>query len=405
MVADIARLAEAHLDGARILSDVHEFSGRFVAFPSEEAHIAHTLWVMHTHLMDCWDSTPRLAMLSPEPECGKTRVLEVSEVLVPRPVEAINVTPAYLFRKVDDPDGRPTILFDEIDTVFGFKAGDNEELRGLLNAGHRKGAVAGRCVVRGKTILTEEIPAYCAVAMAGIGDLPATIMGRSVILRMRRRAPNEVVTPWRRRLYFDEGNALRERMMAWAQMVEDELTDTWPDMPDGIEDRPADVWEALLAVADAAGGEWPDRARVACVALVTESRDSTPSLGIRLLKDLKQIFDGADHMSTADILLALCALEEAPWGELRGKPLAARGLSRILRQYKVKSATVRIGDKTAKGYYADDLWDSWERYLPAPKVTDVTHVTHPGETDTAKQDTPPVPHRSVTSETKVTTER
>ena len=199
-------------DGAKILSDVHEFTGRFVAFPSEEAHIAHTLWIMHTHLMGCWDSTPRLAMLSPEPECGKTRVLEVSELLVPGPVEAINVTPAYLFRKVADPAGRPTILFDEIDTVFGPKARENEEIRGLLNAGHRIGAVAGRCVVHGKTVLTEEIPAYCAVAMAGIGDLPDTIMGRSVVLRMQRRAPNEVVTPWRRRVYFDEGNALHERM-------------------------------------------------------------------------------------------------------------------------------------------------------------------------------------------------
>ena len=91
---------------------------------------------------------------------------------MPRPVEAVNVTPAYLFRKVADEAGRPTILFDEIDTAFGPKAKDNEEIRGLLNAGHRKGAVAGRCVVKGKTVMTEEIPAYCAVALAGLGGLP-----------------------------------------------------------------------------------------------------------------------------------------------------------------------------------------------------------------------------------------
>jgi hypothetical protein len=122
--------------------------------------------------MDAWESTPRIAFLSPEPGSGKTRALETSELLVPNPVEAVNVTPAYLFRKVGSPEGRPTILFDEIDTVFGPKAGDHEEIRGLLNAGHRRGAVAGRCVVRGKEVFTEEIPAYCSVALAGLGNLP-----------------------------------------------------------------------------------------------------------------------------------------------------------------------------------------------------------------------------------------
>ena len=104
---------------------------------------------------------------------------------MPRPVHAVNTTPAYLFRKVSDPDGLPTILYDEIDTVFGPKAKDNEDIRGMLNAGHRNGAVAGRCVVRGKIVETEELPAYCAVALAGLDDLPDTIMTRSVVVRMK----------------------------------------------------------------------------------------------------------------------------------------------------------------------------------------------------------------------------
>ena len=145
-VSEAFAAAEAYepASGAALLNDVHAFLGRFVAYPSEDTHIAHVLWIVHTHLMDAWESTPRIAFLSPEPGSGKTRALEVSELLVPRPVEAINVTPAYLFRKVGNPEGRPTILFDEIDTVFGPKARDNEEIRGLLNAGHRRGAVAGR---------------------------------------------------------------------------------------------------------------------------------------------------------------------------------------------------------------------------------------------------------------------
>src|SRR4051794_38681686 len=186
--------------GADVLTDVEAFLARFVIYPSEAARVAHVLWIGHAWFMDEWDSTPRIAFLSPEPGSGKTRALEVTELLVPRPVEAINVTAAYLFRKVDDEDGAPTVLFDEIATVFGPKARDHEDVRGLLNAGHRKGAVAGRCVVRGKTVETVEYPAYCAVAMAGLGDLPDTILTRSVAIRMRRRARSETVEPFRRRL-------------------------------------------------------------------------------------------------------------------------------------------------------------------------------------------------------------
>ena len=144
-----------------------------ISYPSEHAHVAHTLWIAHTHSMERWGLyASDCFSFSPEPGSGKSRCLEVSELLVPRPVEAVNVTPAYLFRKVADEAGRPTILFDEVDTVFGPKAKDDEEIRGLLNAGHRRGAVAGRCVVRGKLVETEEIPAYCAVALAGLGGTP-----------------------------------------------------------------------------------------------------------------------------------------------------------------------------------------------------------------------------------------
>src|SRR5215218_8427736 len=182
------------IGGAELLDDVESFLARFVAYPSKAARIAHC-W-----FMDSWESTPRIAFLSPEPGSGKSRALEVTEPLVPRPVHAVNTTPAYLFRKVSDPDGAPTILYDEIDTLFGPKAKDNEDVRGMLNAGHRRGALAGRCVVKGKTVLTEELPAYCAVALAGLDDLPDTIDSRTIKIRMRRRAPGEKVEPWRHRV-------------------------------------------------------------------------------------------------------------------------------------------------------------------------------------------------------------
>jgi Protein of unknown function (DUF3631) len=352
------------LNGAQLLEQVEAFLARFVAFPSEHTRVATTLWAAHTHALDAFETTPRLALLSPEPGSGKTRALEIIELLVVRPLLTVNVTPAYLFRKVSDEAGPPTILYDEIDTVFGPKAKDNEDIRGMLNSGYRKGATAGRCVVKGRTIVTEELPSYAAVVMAGLDDLPDTIMSRSIIVRMRRRAPHELIDPYRRRVHQDEGHELRDDLAAWVSTIWAKLQDAWPDLPVGIEDRNADIWEPLLAIADAAGGDWPKRARVAAVALVADSMGGAHSFGVRLLADLRTIFGNEPFMPTVAVLEQLLALDESPWGDLRGKALTARGLSQRLSKYEVKSKQQRIGDKNHRGYERTDLLDAWVRYLP-----------------------------------------
>ena len=339
--------------------------------------MAHVLWIAHTWRLDAWDSTPRIAFLSPEPGSGKSRALEVTELLVPRPVHAVNTTPAYLFRKVADEAGKPTILYDEIDTVFGPKAKDNEEIRGMLNAGHRKGAVAGRCVIRGKAIETEELDAYCAVALAGLNDLPDTIMSRSVVVRMRRRAPGEVVEPFRRRVHGPQGEVVRKAIEEWVPLIP---AGAWPEMPDEITDRNADVWEALFAVADAAGGDWPERARTSAVTLVTDVTAKSESLGVILLSDIRAVFEqsGRDTLPTDLLLNGLANLEESPWGTVfRGNPIDNTGLAKRLRRYEIGSKTIRNGGDVFRGYDSADFLDVWERYLPSSdlSVTPVTSVT------------------------------
>ena len=359
-----------------ILHAVYDFLGRFVSYPSEHARTAHTLWCVHAHLMHLWDTTPRLAFLSPEPASGKSRALEVTELLVPCPVMAVNVSPAYMFRKVGSEDGLPTILFDEIDTVFGPKAKENEEVRGLLNAGHRRGAVAGRCVVHGKTVVTEEIPAYAAVALAGLGWLPDTILTRSIVIHMRRRHAGERVDPFRRRIHAVQGHAIRRRIEIWARGQSNEIE--WPELPPGIEDRDADVWEALIVVANMAGGDWPDRGRAAAVALVAASKEAEPSLGIRLLADTRIAFGDAEQLATTTLIHALRELPESPWNDLKGRPLDERRLAARLRQYGIKPRVVRIGGATPRGYRREDFVDAWERYLLPLAAGSATTAT--GET-------------------------
>ncbi|MFJ1707850.1 DUF3631 domain-containing protein [Kitasatospora sp. NPDC088346] len=367
-------------DGAALLDAVEAHHRRFNVFPSEAAYVAVVLWDAHAHLMDSFEATPRLAFLSPEPASGKTRALEIVETLVPRPLVTVDISQSALFRSVSDGDARPTVLFDEIDTVFGAAAGGNEELRGLINAGYRRTGGVIRAVRDGDNHVVRKFPVYAALAMGGLGDLPDTIMSRSVIVRMRRRAPNETVEPFRQRINEPEGHALRDRLAAWADTVRERIEGAWPELPDGVTDRPADVWEPLLAVADAAGGHWPTRARAACLELVHAAKaNDKGSVGIRLLADLRDVFNGAERLTSATIIERLTSMDDAPWADLDSRPLNTRSLSKMLGDYvtaandPIRPRNIKIGTAVAKGYYAADLTDAWARYCqPVPETSATT---------------------------------
>jgi hypothetical protein len=338
-------------------------------------------WIMHTWCLDYFDTTPRLALLSPEPGSGKTRALEVMDTLVRYPMQTINVSTSYLFRSMVREDDlgrvlRPTVLLDEADTIFGPRASrDHEDLRGFINGGYRRGAKIGRNEYRGKTIVPTEFPSFAAVAIAGLDDLPDTVMTRSIVIRMRRRRPDEQVAPYRRRHFEDLGRSIGERIDAWCAFHELDLTEPVRDFPPGIEDRAADIWEPLIAIGDCAGGDWRERIRAASVELVGASQSTGETLGIRLLSDIRQVFGNQPSMTTADLLAALNGLDDSPWGDIRGRALDARSLSRRLRRYDIGSRTIRKGETVAKGYSVEDLHDAWSRYLPPLPPESVTSVT------------------------------
>jgi hypothetical protein len=356
--------------GHAVLDDVCAFVRRYVVLPVEQGYDALTLWLAHAHVIDAFESTPRIAFLSPEPASGKSRSLEVAELLVPRPMLAVNATPAALFRAVANQDERPTVLFDEIDTLFGPRAKENEELRGLLNAGHRRSGSAYRCVGEGTAQEVRAFPAFAAVALAGLGDLPDTIYSRSIVLRMRPRRPDERVGEFRARVVRPLGEALHDRLAAWAHDHADELAACRPTLPEGVRDRPADVWEPLLAVAETAGGRWPTYARDACATLVEDARVSRPvGRGVRLLADLRTVADeiGGDHLQSVTLVQRLTGLAESPWADLDGRPLTERRLADLLRPYKI--APTRNKDGGHRGYYLSAFGDAWARYVPQPPPT------------------------------------
>jgi hypothetical protein len=366
----------------QLLDEVRTFIKRFCAFPDEHCLAAVTLWAAHAHMVEYFHTTPRLALISPEPASGKTRVLEVLDLIVPAPMFAFNASAPTVYRKLKQQ--QVTLLFDEVDTIWGCKGqDDNESLRALLNAGYKQGAVVPRCV--GSSHDVEDFPVFCAVALAGIGELPDTIMTRSVIIKMRRRGPTEKVENFRPRRHDAEGHALRERIADWAADVGQTAGEAWPTMPSGVVDRNEEIWEPLIAVADQAGGHWPDTAREACVAMCKAAEDRRVSLGIRLLGDLRTIFGDSDKLSTAYIIETLVSPnsgldDDAPWAEIKGKGNAidSRKLAQLLKRYGVKSQKVRIHEATLRGYRREHLDDAWQRYLP-PVPAEAEQVEHPDQ--------------------------
>ena len=352
-----------------ILDDARAFIRRFCAFPDEHCLTAVTLWAAHSHAIEGFETTPRLALISPEPGSGKTRVLEVLDLISAEPMHCLSASPAALFRTLQD--RRVTLLFDEVDTIFQRRgtADANEDLRALLNAGYRRGASIPRCV--GPRHDIAQFPVFSAVALAGLGDMPDTIMSRSIIIRMRRRAPHEIVEPFRRRDHAPDGHEIREELAAWSADALSRLADARPVLPNGITDRPADVWEPLIAIADEAGGDWPDRARAACLHLVEAAKDRRQSLGVRLLSDLRIIFADAIALPTKTILSRLKSPEDsgldadAPWADLAGVGLTDRKLAAILKTYGIKSKKVKIDGIALQGFRREDLQDPFARYLPA----------------------------------------
>jgi hypothetical protein len=361
-------------DGAEILDRVLAFFRRFVAFPDEHCLTAVALWTAHTHVVKSFYVSPRLVLDSAEPGSGKTRVLEILNLLCRMPEMTIMASTAALFRMIAE---HPiTLLFDEIDAIFSPKAaGNSEDLRALLNAGYKRSATIPRCVGDAKSMKVVRFEVYSPVALAGIaGNMPSTITTRAVTIHMRRRAPGETVEPFRERYAEPESKPIKAALAAWLQSESAALYLAEPKMPDGVNDRPAEVWEALLAIADAAGGDWPDKARDACRHFVLDTAAEGVSLGQQLLVDIRRVFTDRDRMSTADVIDALIKLDESRWADMWGKPLDPARLAKELRRYEVAPVPFQGSDgKTTRGYttYAvatkdhksAGLTDAWNRYL------------------------------------------
>jgi putative DNA primase/helicase len=347
------------IDGASLLDDIEKVFRRHIVLP-EGAGVALALWVLHAWTFDAGDISPYLLLVSPEKRCGKTSVLILLSYLTPKAELASNISPSAVYRYVQDV--RPTLLIDEADSFLK----ENEEMRGILNSGHTKVAAnVLRNVERNGEHKTKRFSCWAPKAIAGIKALADTLEDRSIVVRLQRKTKAANVERLRRR-DGDELALLRRRAARWADDNFSQLTDPDPDVPNALNDRAADNWRPLLAIADLAGGRWPQRARDAACVLSGEGRDM-PSIGIELLADIREAFGRErDVLSSAELVEQLARDPERPWAEWdRGKPLTPRQLAGLLRPFSILSETIyRPRSPDAKGYRRARFEEAWEVYLP-----------------------------------------
>jgi hypothetical protein len=363
-------MLKKHIIAGDLLQYLADFIKKYVVISTAQLIII-SLWVVHTYLIDYAETTPYLNIYSPEKRSGKTRLLEVLELLANNPWLTGRVTTAVLARKIDKE--HPTLLLDESDTAFKGEKEYSQTLRGILNSGYRCTGKSSICIGQGANIGYKDLSTFCPKAIAGIGSLPDTIADRSIPIELRRRSKNETISSFRLKDVGQEATIMKEYIIRWVSKLK--LSDKKPAVPEQLNDRAADCLEPLFVIADAAGGEWPEKARKSALELVTGGARDDESLGIHLLNDIKKVLDPSNQLFSADLADALNKIEESPWGDLDGRPLDNRKLASLLKPYGIHPSNIRKDDLVKKGYHGTDFQDAWLRYLPENAIPSATSAT------------------------------
>ena len=336
-------------DGAALMRNLETFFLRYVVLPLKTA-LPLGLWTTATYLFENFDAFPYLAVSSPVPQCGETRLLEILEMVVSNPRRASNISEAALFRVIEK--FKPTLMLDEAETLKG-KSERAEYLRQILNAGNRRGAVASRCVGQGASLDVKDFSVFCPKVVSGIGTFPPTIADRAICVPMQRRKKSDSIARLAVRAVKPEGELLRCQASAFAIQRQAEIGTAYERTAlEFLGDRDADSWAPLFAVLAVADPARMPELRV-CAEFLTGAKAADAaddSLSLRLLNDLRDVWPESEPYAFSEMLKdRLRDIKDGPWGESEVN-LTERKLARMLKGFKMRSGTVRIGEETRKGY-------------------------------------------------------
>jgi hypothetical protein len=345
---------ETAVDGAGVLADIKALLNKHIVLPDGTAD-AIAAWVLLTYSFDAFRILPILGVVSPEKRCGKTTLLEVLQGLCSKALLASNVSPPAVFRTIEK--YQPTLLIDEADTFLR----DNEELRGVLNSGHTR-AAAFVIRIQGDDHEPVRFSTWAPKAIAMIGELPGTLHDRSIMVKLRRKAPGEKVA----KLDVDFENRcseVRRKCQRWADDNVDALRTINPQVPENGNDRATDNWFPLFCITNVCGGQWSELLKKS---MLGGDHTDDGTITIQLLSDIRDILKDHPHdrIFSDSLIEKLKSFQDHPWAEWnRGKGLSQNGLARLLKPFSIYSHTKRIGEERRNGYEKKSFDDTFKRYL------------------------------------------
>lgn len=355
------------ITAGELLEEIKDTLKTYTVIP-EGASTAIALWCLFGWCHNSFYVSPILCFSSPTKRCGKSTALRIISKLVPRPLMASNISTAALFRSVEH--FQPTLILDELDTFLN----SNPEINGIINAGHdRDGAFVLR--VDGDELEPKQFSVWCPKVFAGIGRRKDTLEDRSIIIPMKRKSPTEKV----KKIRLDRMDGLKmfcQKAKRWADDYSDVLRLIDPVVLESLDDRAQDNWRPLMAIADIAGGDWPEKANEAALLLSGGTDQDDDSVPAQLLTDIRDIFYArqVDRLSSEDLTRELIEMEDRPWPEYRkGKPISKTGVARILKPFGIKPKTIRLeSGRTPRGYLFDQFKETFLNYLPDRAVLSAT---------------------------------
>ena len=354
------------VNGSELLSEISQHMCSVVVLP-ERSDLAIGLWVIHTYLIEPADddqvinTSPILLVNSPDRQCGKSTVKRILSDLIPRPILVDNISPAALYRYVEQE--QPTLLIDEADTFLGGKG----ELIGILNSGYKPD---GHVIRQGGVNFQDpmKFSTWGAKAIFGIGEMPDSLFSRCICIPMKRKKPSEKVERLNTylRQHAEALENLRRRILRFCIDNQELIKQAVPDLPSELDDRQQDNWEPLLQIAQTCGLDWFTLAKDAAVRLSPKNLHDETNLSEMLLADVEKIFQAkqVDRMKSIELMRELISDPTKPWIDYRrNKPMTEHDLSRLLKRYGIGPADIRFGDRVFKGYYRSDFEDAFARYL------------------------------------------